>query len=123
MQPRFVVNGHDYTRYLAAEGLKPSKNDLDADGSGRNLIDGLMYRKKIASKMKWTVSFNRLTATLMAQIYADMDSDYVTISMLDPKTNAYSSRVYYCSTINSGVQRSIGGEVYYDGATFDITER
>ena len=123
MQPKFVVNGHDYTMYLAEDGLKPSKNDLDADGSGRDLINGLMYRKKITSKLKWTVSFNRLTAAIMAQLQSDMDSEYVTVTMLEPKTNAYNSRSYYCSTINGGVQRHIGGVTYYDGATFDITER
>ena len=123
MQPRFIVNGHDYTLYLAADGLKPSKNDLDADGSGRNLIDGTMYRKKIASKLKWSVSFNRLTATIMAQLHSDMDNEYVSISLLEPKTNTYITRTYYCSTINNGIQRSIGGEVVYDGVTFDITER
>ena len=55
-RPIFKINGHDYTRYLAEDGLKPTRNDLDSDGSGRNLLDGLMYRSRIATKVKWTVA-------------------------------------------------------------------
>lgn len=123
MKPIFKINDHDYTKYLSEDGLKPSKNDLDADGSGRNLLDGLMYRSRIATKAKWTVSFNRLDSTVMAQLEKDMDADYVKITMLDAKENRHIERTYYSSTINEGVQRYIGGQTVYDGVTFNITER
>lgn len=124
MQPIFLINGHDYTRYLAEDGLKPADNDLDADGSGRNLLDGLMYRSRIATKDKWTVSFLRLDEVVMAQLMADMKrTEYVQITLLDPDENRYMERTYYTSTINKGVQRYIGGETVYDGVTFNLTER
>ena len=124
-RPIFKINGHDYTRYLAEDGLKPTRNDLDSDGSGRNLLDGLMYRSRIATKVKWTVSFERLDEAVMAQIEQDMyaDDNYVTVVMLDPKQNRHVERTYYCSTINEGVQRYIGGRTVYDGVTFNLTER
>ena len=121
MQPMFLLNGHDYTEYI--EELKPSLNDLDADGSGRNLLDGKMYRKRIATKNKWTVSFLRLNENQMQQLLVDMDSQYVKVTMLDAKANRPVQRTYYTSTINQGVQRYIGGQTVYDGVTFDITER
>lgn len=125
MKPVFQVNGHDYTQYLSEEGLKPSLNDIDADGSGRNLLDALMYRNRMATKYKWTVSFLRLTETVQAQLLTDMyaTQNYVTVKMLDPKTNQYASKSYYCSTISPGVQRYIGGQTVYDGTTFNLTER
>ena len=123
MKPIFKVNGHDYTKYLAEEGLKPSRNDLDADGSGRNLLDGLMVRSRIASKKKWTVTFNRLSESVAAQLLTDMWPQYVSITTLDAKENRYIEREYYCSTINEGVQRYISGKTVYDGITFNITER
>ena len=123
MQPTFLVNGHDYTKYLAEEGLKPSRNDLDADGSGRNLLDGLMYRSRIATKLKWTVTFNRIDAAVLAQLEADMNAAFVNITLLEGLANRHVQRTYYCSTINEGVQRYIGGKTVYDGVTFNITER
>lgn len=125
MKPVFKINGHDYTRYLADDGLKPTKNDLDSDGSGRNLLDGLMYRSRIATKDKWTVSFLRLDEDIMKQLYADMyaQQNYVSVIMLDARTNRHLEKTYYCSTINEGIQRYVGGRTVYDGVTFNITER
>lgn len=124
-RPIFKINGHDYTEYLADDGLKPTRNDLDADGSGRNLLDGLMYRTRIATKVKWTVTFDRLDEAVVKQIEEDMyaDDNYVTVIMLDPKQNRNVERTYYCSTINEGIQRYIGGRTVYDGVTFNLTER
>lgn len=128
------MNGHDYTEHLAEEGLKSTLNDLDADGSGRNLLDGLMYRSRIARKLKWTVSFNRLSASTLAAIEADMNRQYVTVTTLDPMTGSQVTKTYYCSEINEGVQRWINtkrpslngtltGETVYDGVTFNLIER
>lgn len=123
MKPIFKVNGHDYTKYLAEDGLKPSRNDLDADGSGRNLLDGLMVRSRITSKKKWTVTFILMGESIASQLLNDMWPQYVSITMLDAKENRYIERKYYCSTINEGIQRYIGGQTMYDGITFNITER
>nr|DAE14251.1 MAG TPA: hypothetical protein [Siphoviridae sp. ct0uL16] len=123
MKPIFKVNGHDYTKYLAEDGLKPSRNDLDADGSGRNLLDGLMVRSRITSKKKWTVTFILMGESIASQLLNDMWPQYVSITMLDAKENRYIEREYYCSTINEGIQRYIGGQTMYDGITFNITER
>lgn len=122
-KPIFKIGEHDYTKYIADDGLKPSRNDLDADGSGRNLLDGLMYRTRIATKLKWTVSFIRLDEAVMAQLAADLDATYVSITTLDSKTNRNITRTCYCSTINEGVQRYIGGRTVYDGVTFNLIER
>lgn len=122
-KPIFKIGEHDYTEYISDEGLQPSRNDLDADGSGRNLLDGLMYRTRIATKKKWTVSFLRLDETVMSRLVADLDADFVAITMLDSKLNRPVTMTYYCSTINEGVQRYIGGRTVYDGVTFNLIER
>lgn len=56
MKPIFKIGKNDYTAFLAEDGLAPVRNDLDADGSGRNLLDGLMYRARIAQKKTKTLS-------------------------------------------------------------------
>ena len=125
MKPIIKINGNDYTDYLANDGLKPTKNDLDSDGSGRNLLDGLMYRSRIATKLKWTVSFNRMPPDVLQALESDLyaDDNYVSVTLLEAGQNRYITRTYYTSTITEGTQRYIGGDVVYDGVTFDITER
>lgn len=121
--PMFVVNGHDYAKLITE--LKPSRNDVDSDGSGRNLLDGLMYRSRLATKRKWSVTFGRLDAKTMMQLENDMygGKDYISVTLLDARVNRGVTSSYYFSTINEGVQRSINGKPYYDGVTFDIIER
>lgn len=121
--PMFVVNGHDYAKVITE--LKPSRNDVDSDNSGRNLLDGLMYRSRIATKRKWTVTFDRLDAATIMQLENDLYSgkDYISITLLDARVNRGVTSSYYFSAINEGVQRSINGRTYYDGVTFNIIER
>lgn len=121
--PMFVVNGHDYAKLITE--LKPSRNDVDSDGSGRNLLDGLMYRSRLATKRKWSVTFGRLDAKTMMQLENDMygGKDYISVTLLDARVNRGVTSSYYFSAINEGVQRSINGKTYYDGVTFDIIER
>lgn len=125
MKPIFKIGNHDYTAFLAEDGLSPVRNDLDADGSGRNLLDGLMYRTRIAQKDKWTVKFNRLPELIMKSIAEDVDPEFVSITMLDPKTNRVLTKVYYTSTLTYGAQRynRSDGTTFYDGCTFNMTER
>lgn len=123
MKPMLKINGHDYTEYLAVDGLKPSANDLDKEGAGRNLLNGKMYRKRLGVWDKWTVSFNRISAEVLVQLRADMNRAFVDVTLLDPATNNYSTKSYYSATINEGIQRYVEGETKYDGVTFDITER
>ena len=125
MKPIFKIGKNDYTAFLAEDGLAPVRNDLDADGSGRNLLDGLMYRARIAQKDKWTVKFNRLPELIVKSIAADINPEYVEITMLDPKTNRHTTKTYYTSTLTYGVQRYDRSQnlTYYEGCTFNITER
>ena len=125
MKPIFKIGKNDYTAFLADDGLAPVRNDLDADGSGRNLLDGLMYRARIAQKDKWTVKFNRLPELIVKSIAADINPEYVEITMLDPKSNRHITKTYYTSTLTYGVQRYDRSQnlTYYEGCTFNITER
>lgn len=125
MKPIFKIGKNDYTAFLAEDGLAPVRNDLDADGSGRNLLDGLMYRTRIAQKDKWTVKFNRIPELIVKSIAADINPEYVEITMLDPKSNRRITKTYYTSTLTYGVQRYDRSQnlTYYEGCTFNITER
>ena len=123
MKPIFMVGSHDYTEYIDKDGLKPAFNQIDKDGAGRNLLDIKMYRKMLGTKRKWSVSFLPVDESLMSQILYDMDNQYISITVLDAKTNTYQTIECYSATVNCGIQRYINGRTEYDGITFDVTER
>ena len=123
MKPIFKIGDHDYTEFVAE--LKPVRNDLDAEGSGRNLLDGTMFRTRIAQKDKWSVSFLKLPELIMKSIAEDINPEFVQITMLDPKTNRLLEKTYYTSTLTYGSQRydKCRALTYYEGCNFDMTER
>ena len=122
-RPVLIINGHDYAAYV--EELRPSRNDLDADGSGRDVQTGLMYRTRIAVKQKWEVKLLRLSEAVHRQLLADISGAYYEATVLDPTTGAQSTRTFYTSSVPFGAQRfdrNTGAPVY-DGMSFSMTER
>lgn len=122
--PCFIVNsGTDFGDYI--KEIKPTFNDLDKDGSGRNLLDGKMYRTRIATKRAWAVTIDRMSEATMSAFLTAMyaNDDYVNITTLDPKENRRLNKEYYFSTVDCGVQRAISGQTYYDGGSVTVTER
>ena len=123
MKPIFKIGDHDYTAFL--ESISPTMNDLDADGSGRNVLDGMMYRSRITSKDSLNVKFLPLPELIMRSLAADIMPEYVEVTILDPLTNTHIPRTYYVSTRNWGEQRYKAGSkvTEYIGCNFKLTER
>lgn len=123
MKPLFKIGNHDYTEFV--DTLKPVRNDIDANGSGRNLLNGEMFRTRIAQKDKWSVTFLKLPELIMKSIAEDIDPEFAKITMLDPKSNRVLEKTYYTSTLTFGSQRYDKSQnlTYYEGCTFDMTER
>lgn len=122
-KPVLIINGHDYAPYILE--LTPSRNDLDADGSGRDVQTGLMYRTRIATKQKWDVKLTRLSEAVHRQLIADISPVFFGVTVLDPVTGAQSTVTVYTSTVPFGAQRydRETGAPYYDGMSFSLTER
>ena len=122
-RPVLRINGHDYAPYV--EELTPSRNDLDADGSGRDVQTGEMFRTRIAVKQKWEVKLLRLTEAVHRQLLEDISGQYYQATVLDPTTGQEATRTFYTSSVPFGAQRynRETGEAYYDGMTFNMIER
>ena len=122
-KPVLIINNHDYAALV--EELNLSRNDLDAEGSGRDVQTGLMYRTRITSKMKATVKFFQLQQAAMQQLLSDIAQPFYSATVVDPATGAQVTKTFYTSTVPYGAQRynKETGAPYYDGVTFDMTER
>lgn len=122
-RPTLTINGHDYAQYV--EKLSISRNDLDADGSGRDVQTGEMFRTRIASKMKIEVSMLRLPQSVHRQLLADISPVFYSATVIDPETGSATTRSFYSSTVPFGAQRYNRemGAPEYIGMTFSMTER
>ena len=122
-KPVLIINGHDYAKYV--EELTPSGNDLDAEGSGRDVQTGLMYRTRIGSKMKVDVKLLPIQQAVHKQLLGDISGVYYSATVVDPSTGAQAQKSFYTSTVPFGAQRynKETGAPYYSGMTFSMTER
>ena len=122
-KPVLIINGHDYAPYVSA--LEISRNDLDAEGSGRDVQTGLMYRTRIATKLKCEVQMLALQQTVHKRLLADLSPVFFNATVIDPDTGQQATKTFYTSTVPFGAQRynRETGAPYYSGMTFAITER
>ena len=122
-KPVLIINGHDYAEYV--QELLPSRNDLDADGSGRDVQTGLMFRTLIATKQKWDVKMLRLNQAVHQQLINDISPVYYDVTVIDPMTGLQSTKTVYTSSVPFGAQRydKDSGAPVYDGMSFSMTER
>lgn len=123
MKPTLIINGHDYTEYV--EELAPSSNGLDADGSGRDVKTGLMYRIPVAVKLKFSAKMLRMPETLVKQLYSDVSGAYYSARVLNPQTNTVETHTFYTQAVPFGTQRYLkkSNKTVYDGVSFEMTER
>jgi hypothetical protein len=122
-KPVLIINGHDYAPLV--EELNITSNDLDADGSGRDVQTGLMYRTRIATKLKAEVKLLRLQQAQLQQLMADIAGTYYSATVVDPTTGARVTKSFYTSERPFGAQRlnRETGAPYYDGVAFSMIER
>lgn len=122
-KPVLIINSHDYAPYV--EALEASQNDLDAEGSGRDVQTGVMLRTRIATKLKVEVKMLRLQQAVMQQLIGDISGVYYQATVLNPVTGAQVTKSFYTATRPFGAQRynKETGAPYYDGVTFSMTER
>ena len=122
-KPVLIINNHDYAPLV--EELNLTNNDLDAEGSGRDVQTGLMYRTRIAAKLKAEVRMLRLQQAQLQQLMADIAGTFYSATVVDPTTGAQVTRSFYTSERPYGAQRynRETGAPYYDGVTFAMIER
>lgn len=122
-KPTLTINGHDYAQYI--QQLTPSRNDLDADGSGRDVQTGLMYRTLIARKAKLEIKLCQVRDTVLAQLMSDISDKFYSAKYLDPVTNTQKTATFYTSEVNLGEQHydKSSGATRYTGASFSMIER
>ena len=80
MKPTLIIGGKNFTE-LTAE-IKPGNNDLDADGSGRDIHTGTMYRTKITDKDKLEITMLRLWEDDMKALRQALKPAFVSVTYL-----------------------------------------
>ena len=101
-----------------------SSNDLDADGSGRDVQTGAMIRTRIATKLKADVKMIRLEQDVMTRLLSAISGESYSATVINPASGAAVTKTFYTSTVPFVAQRynRETGAPFYDGVSFSMTE-
>lgn len=119
----FAINGVDITPYIAYQGLKWQRADVDGPNAGRTL-DGTMIRDRRAIKIRWDVTCRPLTSSELSTVLTLIEPEFVTLRYLDPVANTVKSDSFYAN--NFPVQFALiqrNGVEYWSGLTFPLIQK
>lgn len=120
MEAVFKINDKDFTHLLEEGGLQWSRNDLDAEATGRDLA-GRMRRKRVAVKRKLALTCLRMDTATIKELNEALLPQSVRVTYLDP-LDGVTTRTFYGSSVEATTQVVIDGETYWNGTTFNLIE-
>lgn len=116
------IDGTDITKYIAYNGLKWSRNDVDDPDTGRAL-SGLMRRGRVATKIRMDITCRLLTAAEAKMLLNLIQPEYVTVTY-DDFMYGRRTAVFYANNNSTAYQiRKPDGTEYLSGFTFPLVER
>ena len=113
----------DMTPYLTEGGLKWSRNDIDAAGSGRDTQDGLMHRARVAIKARLDCTCRPLSQTELSTVLSVINPEWLQVQYSDPITNATVTAKMYSNNIPATFLIMRGTTQYWTGVTFPLIEQ
>ena len=119
---RVVVNGFDLTPYIAKNGIKWSRNDLDGPNTGRNL-DGTLIRDRVAIKIKLEITCRALTYEELQSVYQSIFPEFFTVVYNDPLFGNTSKIMYSNNVRGEPLLVYSDGVEMWDNVTFPMIER
>lgn len=112
----------DLTPYIAAQGLKWSRNDIDAENSGRDTQDGLMHRKRVSQKIRLDITCKPLLLNELNTVLNAIEPEWLSVRYYDPKSNATVTKKMYTSTVPAAFYFDDGISQYWTGIEFPLIE-
>lgn len=115
------INGVDILPYVAHQGIKWQRNDLDSADAGRTM-DGVMHRGRVSSKIRLDITCRPLKSHETQVVLQAIYPEYVTVEYTDPMSGLVTKQMY--SNNNPATHMMIqdsGVEWWYD-ITFPLIE-
>lgn len=122
MKAIFKVGDKDFTRFLEEGGIKWSRNDVDSELTKRSKLTAKMYRKRLATKRKLSITCKRMTTAEVHELNQAILPEKISVTYLDPLEGQVVTKEFYGSSVDATTQISMGDETYWNGVGFNIIE-
>ena len=122
MKMTLRINGVDFNSFIAKQGVKWQRGDIDAPNSGRTM-DGQMQRGRVATKIRLDVTCRPLTATEAKLVLNTIFPEYVTVDYYDPMFGYRSGVTMYSNNNPASFLLTKPDDDWWGGITFPLIER
>ncbi len=117
-----IINGHDYSGFVAEDGYQWEDNDIDGDGAGR-AMDTMMDRDLLADKTKLQISCRDLLQSESSAILTDIKQEFYEATVLDACKGEITCQMYTSSRKAAIAVIRDDGEIVWSGLSFSMIER
>lgn len=119
-----IVNGIDFAPYVAYQGFKWQRSDVDGENTTRSLDNAYLHRDRIAIKYRLDITCRPLTTQESSIVLKAIRPVFVTVTYTDPEEGREVTREMYSNNIPAQfLMRSRDGKERWGGITFPLIER
>lgn len=122
MKMMLKINGVDFMPFIAKQGVKWQRNDIDAANSGRTM-DGQMQRGRVATKIRLDITCRPLTAEEARLVLTTILPEYVSVDYYDPMSGYRSGISMYSNNNPASFLIEKPEDDWWSGITFTLIER
>ena len=119
---RFRVNGVDLLPYVAENGIRWTRFDVEAPDTGRTL-DGVMHRGRVAKKVRLDITCRPLLSSEAAIVLAAIEPEYVTVQYVDPMDGLALKTMYSNNIPVTCAMAYEDGDAVWRDLSFPLVER
>lgn len=122
MKMMLKINGVDFMPFIAKQGVKWQRNDIDAPNSGRTM-DGQMQRGRVATKIRLDITCRPLKAEEARLVLNTILPEYVHVDYYDPMSGYRSGVTMYSNNNPASFLIEKPDDDWWSGITFPLIER
>lgn len=122
MKMKLVINGVDFVPFIAKQGVKWQRGDIDAPNSGRTM-DGQMQRGRVATKIRLDITCRPLTDVETKTVLNAIYPEYVSVDYYDPMYGLRSGVTMYSNNNPASFLMVKPDADWWEGITFPLIER
>lgn len=117
------IDGFDITPYIAFQGFKWQREDVDGPGAGRDLSAD-MRRERVATKRRLDITCIPLTSEQTSKVLTAIMPEWVSVRYYDPQEGKVVKKTMYSNNNPASycIKRKDGTELW-SGITFPLIEK
>ena len=119
---QIMIDGTDITDFIAYQGFKWSRNDIDGSSAGRNL-QGFMIRDRVSTKMRLDITCRPLRDAEHKRLMALLEPEFISVYYDDPMRGTGTVIMYSNNHGSEYCIKKPNGEEWWHNVSFPLIEK